>query len=161
MNKVIEIIKKKPLLFLVVSIGYALGVGVLKWGIPSASFRASVWPPQAFLYFGGAILGVYFLDAAEVFFALTPSPFRSMVFMAAYAVVSFFVVTSSGSFVGSGLVLSLYLSLLLWQVGELQVAGNLNSWYRMVAGIPTVSQQKWMLVALGAIFLVETFLFIR
>ncbi|MEK7141495.1 MAG: hypothetical protein AAB800_03040 [Patescibacteria group bacterium] len=153
MDKVMEILKKKPVLFLAVSVGYALGVGILKWKI--------VWPPQAFLYFGGAILGVYFLDAAEVFFALTPSPFRSVVFMAAYAVVSFFVVTSSGSFLGAGLVLSLYLSLLLWQVGELQLTGNLNSWYGMVAGVPNVTQQKWILAAMAAVFIVETYLFMR
>ncbi|MBI5620511.1 hypothetical protein HY949_01915 [Candidatus Gottesmanbacteria bacterium] len=153
MDKIVEIIKKKPILFLAVSVGYALGVGVLKWKI--------IWPPQAFLYFAGAIIGVYFLDAAEVFFALTPSPFRSVVFMAAYAVVSFFVVTSSGSFLGAGLVLSLYLSLLLWQVGELQLKGNLNSWYRMATGAPSVVQQRWVLVGFIVIFLVETYLFVR
>lgn len=153
MEKVKEIIRKKPLLFLVVSIAYALGVGVLKWRI--------AWPPQAALYFGGAMLGIYFLDAAEVFFALVPSPFRSIVFVAGFAVVSFFIVTSSGSFVGSGLVLSLFLSLLLWQVGELQVTGNLNSWYRMVSGLPSIIQQKWIVVFLTAIFLLESYLFIR
>ncbi|MBI4066546.1 hypothetical protein HY411_02410 [Candidatus Gottesmanbacteria bacterium] len=153
MDKVMEIIRKKPLMFLVVSVAYALGVGILKWKI--------VWPPQAFLYFGGAILGVYFLDAAELFFRLTPSPFRSIVFMAAYTLVSFFIVTSSGSFVGSGLVLSLYLSLILWQVGELQIVGNLNSWYRMVAGPVNVSVQRWILFVFIVFFLIETFLFIR
>lgn len=145
--------KKKPLVFLVVSIVYALGVGVLKWG--------AAWPPQAALYFAGALIGVYFLDAAEVFFRVTPSPFRSIVFMAGFAVVSFFIVTSSGSFVGSGLVLSIYLSLLLWQIGELGIAGNLNSWYRMVSGVPTLTQQWWTLVVLTAIFFIETYLFIR
>lgn len=153
MEKVMEIIKKKPLLFLVVSVGFALGVGVLKWGI--------AWPPQAALYFGGAILGVYFLDAAEVFFALTPSPFRSIVFMVGFAVVSFFVVTSSGSFVGSGLVLSLFLSLVLWQIGEFQIAGNLNNWYRMVAGPVSVNVQRWILFVFMAFFVIETYLFIR
>lgn len=153
MNKIIEIIKKKPVLFLAVSVGYALGVGVLKWGI--------AWPPQAALYFGGAILGVYFLDGAEVFFNLNPSPFRSVVFVAGFDVVSFFIVTSSGSFVASGLVLSLYLSLILWQVGELQIAGNLNSWYRMVAGPVSLSVQRWILFVFIAFFVLETFLFIR
>jgi len=153
MDKVIEIIRKKPLLFLIMSVVYALGVGVIKWGI--------AWPPQAFLYFGGAILGVYFLDAAEVFFHLTPSPFRSIVFAVAFTVVSFFIVTSSGSFVGSGLVLSLYLSLILWQAGELQITGNLNSWYRMVAGPVSLITQRWILFVFIAFFVIETYLFIR
>lgn len=161
MDKMLEIIRKKPLLFLFISVVYALGVGVLKWGIPSASLRASAWPPQAALYFGGAILGVYFLDTAEVFFTLAPSPFRSIVFMAGFAVVSFFIVTSSGSFVASGLVLSLYLSLILWQVGELQITGNLNSWYRMVAGPVSINAQRWILFVFIAFFVLETFLFIR
>lgn len=153
MEKVKEIIRKKPLLFLVVSVGYALGVGILKWKI--------VWPPQAFLYFVGAVLGVYFLDGAEVFFNLKPSPFRSVVFVTAFTVVSFFIVTSSGSFVGSGLVLSLYLSLILWQIGELQIAGNLNSWYRMVDRKVSLSVQRWTLFVFIAFFVIETFLFIR
>lgn len=153
MGTIAEIIRKKPLVFLIVSIVYALGVGVLKWGV--------AWPPEAALYFAGAILGVYFLDAAEAFFNLAPSPFRSIVFVAAFTLVSFFVVTSSGSYFGTGLVLSLYLSLLLWQIGESGVAGNLNSWYQMVSGVPAVSQQKWTVVALAAIFVIETYLFIR
>ncbi len=153
MDTLFIIIRKKPLVFLVISVVYALGVGVMKWGI--------AWPPQAFLYFAGAIMGVYFLDAAEVFFRLTPSPFRSIVFIAGFAIVSFFVVTSSGSFVGSGLVLSLYLSLLLWQIGELAVAGNLNSWYRMVSGVPQRAHQLWILFTIGVVFVGETYLFIR
>lgn len=152
-NKIREIIKKKSVLFLALSVGYALGVGVLKWGI--------AWPPQAALYFSGAILGVYFLDGAEVFFNLKPSPFRGVVFAAAFTVVSFFIVTSSGSFVGSGLVLSLFLSLILWQVGELQIAGNLNNWYRMVAGPVSLSMQRWILFVFIAFFVLETFLFTR
>lgn len=153
MEKVLEIIRKKPLVFLAVSVAYALGLGVLKWGI--------AWPPQAFLYLGGTVLGVYFLDAAEVFFHLTPSPFRSVVFTTAFTVVSFFIVTSSGSFVASGLVLSLYLSLILWQIGELQISGNLNSWYRMVAGQVSLSIQRWILFVFIAFFILETFIFIR
>lgn len=153
MDKIKEIIRKKPILFLVISLVYALGVGFLKWRI--------AWPPQAALYFGGAIIGVYFLDGAEVFFNLKPSPFRSVVFVAAFTVVSFFMVTSSGSFVGSGLVLSLYLSLILCLVGELELVGNLNSWYSMVAGPVTPSMQQWILFVFMALFLIETYLFIR
>lgn len=153
MEKVLEIIRKKQLVFLAVSVAYALGVGMLKWKI--------TWPPQAFLYFAGAILGVYFLDGAEVFFNLKPSPFRSIVFAVGFTVVSLFIVTSSGSFVASGLVLSLYLSLILWQIGEVQISGNLNSWYRMVAGQVSLSMQRWILFVFIAFFVLETFLFIR
>ncbi len=153
MDKVKEIIQKKPLEFLVVSLVYLLAVGFFKWRLKP--------PDDAIFFLVGGALGIYFLDGAEAFFQLSPSPFRSVVFAAGFALVSFFVVTSSGSFVATGLVLSLYLTLILWQVGELGAVGNLNSWYRMVAGVPTINQQKWMAVVLAAIFLVETYLFIR
>ncbi len=169
MDKIKEIIRKKPIMFLVISLVYALGVGIIKWGIPLMKFISGgiggpgvqVWLPQTALYLAGAIIGVYFLDGAEVFFNLTPSPFRSVVFVGAFTVVSFFMVTSSGSFVGSGLVLSLYLSLILWQIGELQFAGNLNNWYRLVADPVSLKSQRWILFVFIAFFVLETFLFIR
>lgn len=153
MEKILEIIRKKPLLFLIVSVGFSLGVGILKWKI--------AWPLQALLFFGGSLLGVYFLDGAEVFFNLKPSPFRSVVFVGAFSIVSFFMITSSGSLVGSGLVLSLYLSLILWQIGELQLTGNLNNWYRLVAGPVNLKTQRWILFVFIAFFVLETYLFIR
>src|SRR5258706_11797931 len=110
MNKLLEIVRRKPLLFLFITLGYLLMVGFIKW---------QIHPPFAALWYlvGGAI-GVYFLDAAEVFFALNPSPFRSIIFVIAFIILSFFVVTSSGSFLAIGLVFALYLNLILWQVGE-------------------------------------------
>jgi hypothetical protein len=153
MQKILQIVKRKPLLFVVASVVYVLLVGFAKW---------QVAPPLESLWFlVGALIGVYFLDAAEVFFALNPSPFRSMVFAAGFVVVSFFVVTSSGSLLASGLVLSLYLSLVLWQLGEWQVTHSLTQWYRMIAGPVSVRTQQWILLAFVALFLVETWLFIR
>ena len=100
------------------------------------------------------------LDAAEVFFALNPSPFRSIVFVGAFVVLSFFVATSSGSLLAQGLVFSLYLTLILWQVGEWQFSGNLDGWYRMVAGPVTKTVQKWALVIFSVMFIIETLLFL-
>lgn len=108
MQKVREIVQRKPLLFLIISFVYLVGVGFLKWQI-----RPPVW---ALSYLVGGLLGVYFLDIAEVFFNLTPSPFRTMTFQALFVLVSFFVVTSSGSLLASGLVLSIYLTLILRQI---------------------------------------------
>lgn len=132
MEKVKELIKRKPPIFLVISLAYLIGVGLLKWQI-----QPPVW---ALAYLGGGLLGVYFLDIAEVFFNLTPSPFRTVVFQALFVLVSFFVVTSSGSFLATGLVLSIYLTMLLRLVFE---------WKKPV-------------VLIGiTIFLLETALFIR
>ncbi len=153
MDKLLAIVRRKPLLFVLSSVVYVLLVGFVKWQFA---------PPLTALWFLlGALIGVYFLDAAEVFFALNPSPFRSMVFAVGFVVVSFFVVTSSGSLLASGLVLSLYLSLVLWQLGEWQVTHSLNQWYRMVVGPVSISAQRWILLTFVALFLVETVLFIR
>ena len=153
MDKIKEIILKKPPLFLVVSLVYLALIGFLKWGIQP--------PVDAIYYAGGALLGIFFLDIAEVFFNLAPSPFRSIVFVAGFAVVSFFVISSSDSLLGKGLVLSLYLTLILWQLGEWQVRGNLESWYRMVSGSVSIQTQQLILVGFLALFLFETYLFVQ
>lgn len=152
-EKVKRIIKRKPLFFLIGSLVYLVLVGFLKWNFSPTA--------DALLFLVGGLLGVYFLDIAEVFFELSPSPFRSMVFVGAFVVVSLFVVTSAGSPLASGLVLSLYLSLVLWQVGQWQIQGNLNDWYRMIAVPVDLSRQRIILIVFALVFLAETFLFIR
>lgn len=148
-----QIISRKPLLFLFLSLAYVGLLAFVKWFIH---------PPIGALWFiaGGAI-GVYLLDAAEVFFAITPSPFRSIVFAVGFVILSLFVVTSANSMLAAGLVLSLYVTMLLWQVGEWQIAGNLNTWYRMIDGSVSVPLQKWGMIIFAALFVVETLLFLR
>lgn len=152
MEKIQAIVKRKPLLFLVVSLVYLVGIGFLKW--------QSHPTLNSLYYLVGGLIGVYFLDIAEEFFAVQPSPFRSIVFAVLFVIVSFFIVTSSGSMLASGLVLSLYLSLVLWQLGEWQINGNLNTWYRMLAAPVAVTIQKWLAIAFIFIFLIETSVFL-
>ncbi len=153
MNNFFAVIARKPPLFLIISLVYLALTAFLKWGMP---------PLTDAIYFAiGGVLGIFFLDIAEVFFNLTPSPFRTIVFVAGFAVVSFFIVSSSDSQLAKGLVLSLYLTLLLWQLGEWQVRGNLASWYAMVAGEVAVSMQQWVLIGFLVLFLVETYLFVQ
>lgn len=153
MHKIRELISQKPRVFVYASALYLVLIGLLKWVIhPSLD---AVW------FFVGGAIGIYFLDAAETFFVLHPSPFRSIVFGALFAAVSFFVVTSSTSTIGAGLVLSLYLQMLLWQVGEWRIAGNLNSWYHMISDPVPVPTQKTIFVVSIIIFLMETYVFIR
>lgn len=153
MENINAIIRQKPRIFIYVTLVYFLSVGIIKW-VTQPSLEA-VW-----FFLGGAI-GLFFLDAAEVFFALQPSPFRSVVFGALFAVVAFFVVTSSTGTIGSGLVLSIFLQMLLWQIGEWRMKGNTDSWYRMVAGIVPVATQRSILIISAVLFFVETFIFIR
>lgn len=145
MDNILAIIKRKPPVFLIVSLGYLVLVGLLKWRLEP--------PIGALLFLAGGAIGVYLLDAAEVFFALNPSPFRSIIFLAGFVVVSLFIATSSGVLLAQGLVLSLYLTMILWQIGERQLRGNLDSWY------PPILAQ-WGLPLFIFIFLIETFLFI-
>lgn len=148
-----QIISRKPLLFLVISLGYLGLLGFAKWFIH---------PPLDGLWFVlGGVIGVYLLDAVEVFVAISPSPFRSIVFAGAFVVLSLFVVTSSNSMLANGLVLSLYLTMLLWQIGEWQITGNLNAWYRMIEGQVSIQRQKWGMIIFAVLFVVETLLFLR
>lgn len=153
MDKVKELIGKKPKVFLLVTGAYLVITVLWKWFLnPSLD---ALW----FVVGGG--IGIYFLDAAEQFVALNPSPFRSVVFQALFAVVAFFVVTSSTGTIGSGLVLSLFLQMILWQIGELRLNGNLDSWYRMVAGSVDTRTERVILVVSAIVFLVETYIFVR
>ena len=153
MEQLRAIIRQKPRIFIYVTLVYFLGVGLIKW-ITQPSLEA-VW-----FFLGGAI-GLYFLDAAEVFFALQPSPFRSVVFGTLFSIVAFFVVTSSTGTIGSGLVLSVFLQMLLWQIGEWRMKGNVDSWYRMVAGpVPAVTQRTILIIS-AVLFIIESYIFIR
>lgn len=152
MEKIKTIIQRKPFLFLVLSIGYLLVTGIIKWNI-HPNFGSIT-------FIAGGLLGIYFLDIAEVFFALHPSPFRSVIFVAGLIIVSLFVITSSGSMLASGLVLSLFLTLLLWQIGEWELHKNLTDWYRMISGTVSLKTQQWILWTTALVFIIETFLFV-
>lgn len=153
MKNIEVLIRQKPRLFVYITLVYALCIGLLKW-VAHPSLDA-VW-----FFLGGAI-GLYFLDAAEIFFALSPSPFRSVVFCTLFAVVACFVVTSSSGTIGSGLVLSIYLQMMLWQAGEWRISGHTDSWYRMVAGPVNQATQKAIFTGFVALFVFISYLFIR
>ena len=137
MLKIKEAILRKPALFILISLVYVLLVAFAKWGIHPTIGTA--------LFAIGGIVGVYFLDIAEGVVQLTPSPFRSIVFAVLFVIVAMFIVTSSGSMFASGLVLSLYLTMILWQLGEWQIQKHLNDWYRMIAGPVSTRIQAWIL----------------
>ena len=153
MKRIVEIIQKKPAVFAWSGVLYIILLGLLKWRITP--------PPGAGLFLVGGAIGIYFMDGAEVFFHLTPSPFRTILFVVLFVVVSFFIVTSSGSLLAVGLVLSLYLSFVLSQIGQWKLMGNLNSWFRLGIMPPAVSVQRWLLVGFIAVFVAETVLFLR
>lgn len=153
MDNVRKILQKKSPTFLIVTMVYLLIVAFGKWTI-----HPTVDTVQ---FLAGGLLGMYFLDAAEVVFNVSPSPFRTIVFVALFAVVSLFIITSSGSMLAIGLVLSVFVTILLWQTGEWVLIKNLNTWYRMLADPVPVSVQRIILYLSGIVFLIETIIFIR
>ena len=153
MDKVKEILKRKPQTFLIISVVYLLLIVCIKWWIhPTIS---------TIIFLAGGGFGLYFLDFAEVIFSVHPSPFRTMIFVTLFAIVSLFVITSSGSMLAIGLVLSVFLTILLWQIGEWTLMKNLNSWYCMLADPVPVKVQRIILYVLGMVFCIETIIFIR
>lgn len=153
MDKIRQLILRKPTLFLLISAVYLVGAGLLKWRIhPDLN---TLW------FLVGGVIGVYFLDGAELFFQLAPSPFRSILFFALFVLVSFFIVTSSGSTLASGLVLSLYLQLVLWQIGQWRIEGSLASWYNVMAVSVLPNVQLTILILSCAVLVLETYLFIH
>lgn len=152
MNILLRIISRKPAIYLLTTVIYLLLTTILKW----PSFNTNI-----FWYAFGGLFGVYFLDIAEAFFHLTPSPFRTVLFLGAFLVVSIFIITSSGSFIAKGLVLSLYIQLLLLQFGEWRMMKSLSGWYRSVSPPVPVRFQMIGLYIFAILFFIETLLFIR
>lgn len=153
MEKIIQAIQKKSSVDALVAVVYLALVGFLKWRlIPSI---------DGLLFFTGGVLGIYLLEIVELWLHLIPSPFRSIVFAVGLMMVSFFVITSTASLLGSGLVLSLLLTIALWQMQEWRSRGNLNQWYTMINGKVASNVQQLLSGGFILLFLVETFLFLR
>jgi len=152
MKTIINIVRKKPSMFVVVGIIYIVLVALLKWPL-QFSFQV-VW----FIF--GAAIGIYFLNIAEHYFGISPSPFRTVIFQALFVLLSMFIVTSSREAFVVGLVLSLYLQIALLQIGEFRLRGRLNSWYQMVSGEVPRSIQKLIIISYVVIFIIETYIFI-
>ena len=153
MDKIKAILKAKPRWIVLLIFSYILILGVLRWRLsPDLS---------TVFYLLGGLAGVYFMDFADLVFDIHPSPFRSIVFILFFGVVSFFIVTSSGSMFATGLVLSLYFTLFLLQAEEWQEFKNLNSWYTLVKEAPSVKMQQWIVLGTALLLVVETLIFIR
>lgn len=153
MQKIKEIIRKKPSIFVIIPVVYLVILSLLKWNIH---------PQMNTIYFIlGGILGIYLMDMVEEFMHLNPSPFRSILFCGGFVIVSLFVVTSSVSILSQGLVLTLFLTLILWQAGQWKVVHQLDSWYQMLDAPVSKNIQVWIFTAFISIFIFESVLFIR
>lgn len=83
---------------------------------------------------------------------------HTLFFQIIFAVLTFFVVTSSSSLLGRGLVLGFFLHLIIDQFKDLQTVGNLNRWFK---GFNFTLDKKtgWYFI-LGGIVLLIVFSFV-
>ena len=153
MDTLKRIVTSKPRTLLILTAVYIIVLGVLKWKLSLDI--------GTLLYLIGGALGIYFLDFAEFIFNVRPSPFRSIVFLALYLFVSFFVVTSSGNMFAIGIVLSMFLQLVFLQVSEWNSVGNLDSWYRMTDSVASRNGQIAGVFIAALVLIIESVMFIR
>jgi hypothetical protein len=153
MEYFLQIVRGKPLFHFLIPFLYFVAAGFFKW---------TIHPTWMTLFFAlGALMGIYFLDIGEKFANITPSPFRSVVFFGLLAVVMLFIVSSSGSAFASGLVLTVYLTLLLWFGGDFRQEEDLNKWFTQLADPIGKSARNVMLGVSIALFVLASVLFVR
>ncbi len=119
-------------------------------------------------FLAGGLLGVIFLDLIEAVFKLSPmtdpesqnSAFKNVLVQVVLVPFSLFVMTSSGSLFGVGLILSLFLSMLYRQRLEFRATGNLNSWFWVIKTEITPKNQQIYLMVMAGIFVFLSFLFV-
>jgi len=143
---------------LFITLIYLIFLTIFHWGLkPDFSIL---------LFLGGGIFGVYFLDLAEQFFKSSPSlttsgsPFRNVLFQVVLVILTLFVLTSSGSLFGAGLVLSIALGMLLEERLEWRSQGNLNSWFWIVRRDFPLQTQQFYFLAMAGIFIFLSLLFV-
>ena len=111
-------------------IAYLVFLTFLHWGIHPKLEIAFFW--------AGGLLGINFLDLAESIFKKTSvgaetqplhSPFKNVLFQIVFVPLAFFILTSSGSLFGAGLVFSMFLGMLIEEYQILMKNGNLGSWF--------------------------------
>lgn len=136
---------------LVLTIIYLLVLTLLHWRLS---------PKLEILFFlAGGILGVYFLDLAEAIFKVSPSPFKNVLFQVIFVPFSLFILTSSGSLFGTGLVLSMFLSMLFQEGRELLAQGNINRWFWPIKREINLRTQQIYLLVMMVVFSLLSLLF--
>jgi hypothetical protein len=153
MEKVKMVFNQKPVISVIISLAYCVGVIFLKWQLHPTTV--------SLVYALGSIIGIYFLEMAEVVFDVKPSPFTSIVFCAGFVVLSLFIITSVNGTLASGLVFTLYLTLIMRMIGQWQQQGNLNSWFSLLNQPVKPRNQFIIMMIFIGLFVVETGLFVR
>lgn len=126
---IINNILKKPPLFVLFPIGVLFVLLLLKWQLS--------FPFESLWFFIGGVIGIYILDIAEVLFDVHPSPFRSVFFMLALSIVTFYMVSSTREFLATGMCLLVLLEVLILYIIQWRRKQPLDQWYSLfLHGVP-------------------------
>lgn len=131
-----------------------------------------------FFFLAGGILGVQFLELVETIFkdlsakkSLEPvlveqgnipgrSSVKNVLCQSVFVPLSLFVITSSGSLFGTGLVLSISFSMLYWQWQEYNTTGKIASWLWVIKTEIDQKTQQIYLAIMGVLFIFLSMLFV-
>lgn len=147
------------------SVIYLIILIILRWRI---------YPTLDIVFFlVGGILGSQFLDLAEIFFrdlssSKNPlsslqqehSSLKNVLSQVVLVPLSLFVLTSSGSLFGTGLVLSILFSMLYRQWQEYQANGNIKSWLWVIKSEIDQKTQQLYLAVMAGVFILLSLLFV-
>lgn len=147
-----DIVRLKPFQYVVINSVILLFIGFFHW-YRNISF-------DVFWFLLGGVFGIYFIDVADGIVSMRPSPFRSVIFQILFAIISFFLITSSTSYFAIGLVLSSFIQMLLIQLDEWKRLRNLDSWYHMIDVNVGPSIQRNILAGFFVLLGVQILLFI-
>lgn len=84
--------------------------------------------------------------------------FHSIIFQLALLVFALFILTSSSSLLGEGLVLGMFLHTLVDQIKTFLATGNIDSWFWQFKGAPPEKTQTIYLVLMTVIFFIFSLL---
>ena len=132
---------------------YFIATAVVKW----------LFHPQLLsivLYALGALVGLHLLEVEERVFGGDSSPFRTVLAQFVLTVMTFFVITSTNSYIGAGLVLFLNLRYLHLEYSQWQKNKSLASWFQVISIPLTKQNEKTYLYVFLGIFTLESILFL-
>lgn len=144
---------------------YILPINLYLWSIAyfllTVLLRWQLHPDLTILlYLLGSLIGLHLLEVLEVIFGETDSPFRTVFTQAVLTFVTFFVITSSGSQLGSGVVLFMNLRFFYLQFEEYSRTKSLTSWFgKMTLPLPEKNTRIYLYLLVGAMVF-ETLIFI-
>lgn len=133
------------------SLFYFLLTVILRWKL---QFDMSI-----LLYLVGAVFGLYLMELAGKVMGIMPEIFRTALMQIIIGITTIYVLTSSDSRIGQGVVLFLNLRLLHLQYRQFTATKSLLSWFGQSLVI-TESSQKLYLSSIVCLFLLESFLFV-